>query len=136
MINQLKDDFIENENEEENIILKNYRNNKHTNCTKSGFNYNLTNFPNQQQAIQNVQTSILNIKKQILLLEMRQLAETVSKVYFNKTSKEYIVYFDAADTLPSLVLSSKEYKNLMLFRDFKNFIFSYDKMHQKHTIFK
>lgn len=84
----------------------------------------------------NKEISIRNIMSTVLMLEMRQLAETISEVKYDIKNKLYVVIFDSTENMDPLALSESEYRHLMGYRDFKDFILSYDKTQQKHTIFK
>lgn len=72
----------------------------------------------------------------VLVLEMRQLAETVSEVKYDRKQNLYVIFFDSTEYMEPLALTESEYRHLMSYRDFKDFILSYDKTQQKHTIFK
>ena len=72
-----------------------------------------------------------NIINQIYILQMRQLAESISCIKKDAKNNLYFLLFDSSENIDSLSLDEKSYKYLLKYRDAMNSVSVYDLFQEK-----
>ena len=84
------------------------------------FDLDLENEKNieKNKKLEKVDLILKNSAYHIYKMQLTQFAESIKRIYFNKTKKQYLISFDNTDEdIPSIILDEKEYKNLISIRD-------------------
>jgi hypothetical protein len=83
---------------------------------------------NSKSAKQNRLENILN---QIFVLQMRQVAESISGIKKYPKNNKYLILFDTSENMKSITLDEPSYKNVLRYRDAMNSVSVYDLFQEK-----
>jgi hypothetical protein len=72
-----------------------------------------------------------NILNQIFVLQMRQVAESISGIKKDLKRNKYFIIFDSSENMKSITLEESQYRNFLKFRDAMNSVSVYDLFQEK-----
>jgi hypothetical protein len=78
-----------------------------------------------------MQNRLENILNQIYVLQMRQIAESISAIKKSARSNKYILIFDSSENMKTLTLNEADYRHLLKYRDSVNSVSVYDLFQEK-----